>query len=90
MFTVAPTEAKLTRSWFGPAPVFRLKFVAVRVRNDPTLICSVSTLKTNAWTLPAASNVTVARSASLPASVLSLMRPLTGLPGRKVTPPEAK
>jgi len=80
MFTVAPTEAKLTRSWVGPAPVFRLKFVAVKVRNDPTLICSVSTLKTNAWTFAVGvERERVARSASVFASMPSLIRPFTRL-----------
>jgi len=87
--TTAPTEAKLTSSSFGPAPVSSLKFCAVSVSTGPSWMRSVSTLNWSALKWPF-SNSTVARSASSLLSVPSVIVPLTGLPGRKRTPPEAK
>ena len=59
--TLAPTEPKLTIGSFASAPVSIVKSVAVSVRNEPSVIVSVSALNLNDLNVPSESNVNVAR-----------------------------
>ncbi len=95
----APAEPKATISWSSAAPVSSVKSTAVIVRNEPSLIFSVSALNLKALTLPSAANSSVARTASVSGCsgrmsvgsevVRSVIEPEIVRPGRNVTPPEA-
>jgi hypothetical protein len=87
--TCAPTDANPTSGSSGSAPVSMVKFFAVRLRTEPSVITIVSARNLNAEIRPPV-NSSVARTASVSESLgLSVIVAETARPGRNETPPEA-